>query len=410
MGRRATVQGFCTLLALFLLLLPEFVQAEPPQAPLTVQELLELKALGFGEAEIRAEVERTATRLVLTPVERDLLERAGFSKALIQHLARPAPQAEPPAAGAPTAAVPTLGQQLNAVYGAPAALVGLGSTWTQLGAEAVFLASRLTGGQRVVTSGTLTQVVAGQLEFRYSAAPSDRLHVVMKDGMEADYFVTRFQGDLTVDATKLLSGPHDVALRVVRPKQLDLELTSRRVRNGPVNFDGVLDSSARGTMTFEGQETEVEARATGTYYFESGYGGVESRSDVRTLGTIQVGTTRVRLDERWQANLISGQYEKPSGVGTIFEAVSSYVRTVESTWTVGDQQGAIRNCVVRTAFKNGVPSTNDDRYWKASGEVFVGGQAVGTLAIVPALNELRLVATTQPEPIVLQSWTLTNVR
>lgn len=409
--RWARERGLCALLALFLLVLPEAAQAAPPQAQLTVQELLDLRALGFGEAEIRAEVDRTGTRLVLAPAEREQLERAGFSQALIQHLVQEAPPTGPPPAVAPTPAVlPTLGQQLVAVYGAPEALVGLASTWTQLGAEAVFLASRLSGGQRVVTSGTLTQIVAGTLEFQFSATPTDRLHVVMKDGTQADYYVTRFQGDLSADATTLLSGAHDIALRAVLPNQLDLELASRKVSNGPANFDGVVDSSVRGRMTFDGQESQIEVRATGTYYFENDSGGIDRRSDLRTLGTIQVGATMVRLDERWESDLITGLYQKASSDGTVLEAVSSQVRTLNSTWTVGEQKGAVRNGIVRTAFRNWVPSTNDDRFWKASGEIVVDGRAVGALRIIVVLNEFRLIVDMQPEPTVLHSWSLTKAR
>lgn len=318
----------------------------------------------------------------------------------------PAPKVGAPAAPAPL----TLEQQVVLVYGAPGALVGLAATWTQYTAEAVFLASRLTGGQRLVTSGTLTQTTPGQLEFRYSAAPKDRLKVVMLDGTEVLYHVTKFQGNLTVDATTFLAGGHELAVRVSVPKQCDLELGSLRVPGGPLRFDGTQRSTAKGTMTFDGREVTVDARASGTYSFESGSGGVDSQSDLKTEGTLESNGVVVSLAERWQTHLISGRRKKRSGIGSVQETVSDYVRHVDSTWKAGATEAALRSVVVRTAFLDGVPATTDARYWKAEGALIVDGAPRGEVAIIAALNQLRLVVATAPEPIVLQQWTLTTPR
>lgn len=394
---------------LFLIGAPRLAQAGVAQAPLTVQDLLDLDALGYSEAEIRAEVERTGTKLALSAEDRARLEGAGFGPGLIALIAKaqPAPVGEPaPVTGGLAADPPPLSRQIVLVYSAPASLVAEAATWTQLAAEAVFIASRAAGGQRVVTSGTLTQVAPGRLEFQHSPAPADRLHVAMKDGTTADYHVTAFQGDLSTDGATFLNGAHDFAVRVVVPGKLDLALTSRRARSSPIAFDGTADSSARGTMAFGTNMGRVEVRATGTYYFETGFGGVESRSDLRTLGTIEVEGASLRLDERWQANLISTTKRRVTGTGEVQQFASSYVRTVNSTWTAGKLEGALRNGVVRTAFADGRPSSSDDRFWKASGDVVVDGKVVGSLSIVAGIQQVRLVVTTTPEPVTLQTWTL----
>lgn len=407
MTGKAFELGAVFLLSLFLLLGVQNAQAASLQAPLTLQELLDLKALGFGEAEIRAEIDRTGTRLVLDRDQHAKLVQAGFGPELIQHITRPTgPSAPAPDAGLPLEPR----QQIAVAYGAPAAVVAQATTWTQLGAEAVFLASRLAGGQRLVTTGTLTQLAAGTLQFDYAPTPTDQLRVVMKDGRSGEYHVSRFEGDLTGDAQGLLIGAHDVALRVVVAGELDLSLTSKRVRNGPVSYECAVDTGVRGTFIYERRLTEVEVRATGTAYFESGFGGTESRTDLVTVGTIRVGAMELRLDERWTANMITGVRERASGIGREPDDASSYVRAVNTTWTLGAQSGAIRAGTVRTSFKNGRPATGDDSFWKASGAVVLDERIVGELKIVPALNELRLVATTEPEPVRLETWALNFVR
>lgn len=325
------------------------------------------------------------------------------------HARQEPPAGAPPAPEAAPAAL-TLEQQVAFVYGAPAALVGLATTWTQYAAEAVFLASRLTGGQRLVTTGTLTQTTPGQLDFRYTAKPTDRLEVVMQDGTRVAYHVTKFEGNLTVDATTYLAGGHTFAARVVVAGQCDLELTSTRVPGGPLRFDGAQHSAAKGTMVFDGRDVRVDAHAAGTYSFESGFEGVDSQSDLRTEGTLETAGARVALAERWQTHLISGRRKKRSGIGTVQETVSDYVRSVESTWTAGATRAAIRSGVVRTAFLDGVPATTDARYWKAEGALVVDEAPRGALAIIAAVNQLQLVVATEPAPIVLQRWTLTTER
>lgn len=373
------------------------------QQPLTVQELVELRTLGFTEAEIRSEVDRTGTRLTLTPAERATLAGAGFSPELIARLSLPAPTTPPATPGAATAPL-SPAQQVTAAYGAPAALMASALSAVQLGSEAVFIASRATGAQRIVTTGTLTQSAPGRLEFGYSAQPADRLHVELRDGTTADYYVTRFEGDYTGGGAQLLNGGHDVALRAVVPGSYDLTLTSRRVRSGPLAYDGSADSSARGTLVYAGHPAEVELRATGTYYFETSFGGFESTSDLVTLGTLRLRGAELRLDERWQSSMIS-QAGRKGATTTEQSVVSSYVRTVNSTWTTaGGGTGAFRAGVTRTAFRDGVPSTNDERFWRATGNVEIDGVPLGDLVLVDALPQLKLLVNAKPEPVVLQVW------
>lgn len=88
MRQRWAIWGLAIATVVLLGLAAATARAADTPAPLTLQELLELKLLGFSEADIRAEVTRSKAAYEFTEEEFKRLAEAGFSEAFLDFLRR----------------------------------------------------------------------------------------------------------------------------------------------------------------------------------------------------------------------------------------------------------------------------------------------------------------------------------
>src|SRR5204863_7394046 len=73
-------------------------------------------------------------------------------------------------------------------------ILDTGTSRSQVGAAAVFLASQLQGGLQLIINGTLTQTAS---TWTYSATPNDRLVIQYLSGVNPSYYIGTMLGDLT---------------------------------------------------------------------------------------------------------------------------------------------------------------------------------------------------------------------
>jgi hypothetical protein len=278
-----------------ILLCPLLMAPALADGKLTLEDIFTLKELGYTDAQIVAEIERTGTRIHVLADEIDRLKKAGIGETVIAALrgkektekpkegerrTPPTPETTPIPGGTPGGTpgdTPAVGggsdlkSELTAAYGASAAVVAYGETYVKYGVQAALGASRLASGTRLVTTGTLTQKQAGAMDFAYSATPEDRLRVVLADGKTVDYVISDMQGDLRGD---FLASDHSLSLRVIAKGELDLQFTTRRARQ----------SKAHGHVVEDGRKIGVAEITTDNVNFHF---------------VIRTGAERVEL-QRWQ--------------------------------------------------------------------------------------------------------------
>lgn len=379
----ATIIAFALLFGLVVVL-------EGEGQGLSLEEVFELKQLGFTDSEIVVEIQRTGTRLQLNATDREGMRVAGFGDSVFEALAgqsvpakaagtqqgsgssapsellsvvneQDAPPRQVPShssrAGqsarvaetpkpAPTTpqSVPKLPVEdmVIAAYAAPAAVTAQAVTLTNLAVEAAFCASRATGGARLVTHGTLQQVAAGTLEFRYTATPTDRIHVRMTDGTTTDYYFSAMQGQLQKSATNFLTNDHSLLVRVVS-RELDLQLTSKKTRPSSISYESQHEVALAGSFHHAGKPATIDLRGTGTAYFETSFAGFESRTNMRYTGQMRAGGIDFALAETWEHINISATGRRPGRIATTTQSSSSNVRTIRTRWSVSGQSFQFRD-------------------------------------------------------------------
>lgn len=275
---------------------------------------------------------------------------------------------QPPRPGDPiegpadVANIATIGRTLRS----PAEAIDAGHGGAQLGAEAVFLASVLTGGQVLVTTGTLTQQ-QGTNQFVYSPTPTDKLVVTWSEGAPTVFEVAAFDGDLSRDADWFWRNDHDLRLRVQREGVVDFELVSSRL-------GGVSRGSMTGELALDDVMHSVNLTTTGTYAASVDGSAAEHESSERFQGMIVTPGVTLTVDETHDFKLL------------VFEqGITNVTRTANNTAVIGGVQYNFADIFVRYETLDGWPNVTD--YWSARGVVSRDGESIGQISF-DASNEL----------------------
>ena len=254
-------------------------------------------------------------------------------------------------------------------------------------ADAVFAASQLgAGGAQLVTTGTLSQ--QGQT-WSYSSSPADRLAVRFGSGTNADFYITRMEGNFSSDAATFLQESHNFDFRVVAPGVADLTFNSG-IPSGTCNFH----ATARGSLLWNGVNYTVDLALDGQYCFESGFGSYSLLNDYTTAGTVMAPGYSLSVDQRWRFELVADQKQ----------SASSAEDWNNNTLTIGADTFKWVNAKKQKSFKNGKPSSIDS-YWQASGAVLKNGQSWGLYQYQgPIFGYVKFYLATPDAAIELESW------
>ncbi len=228
-------------------------------------------------------------------------------------------------------------------------------------ASAVYLASQLQGGLRLITNGTLTQTA---VSWTYSPAPADRLVAQFLSGTNVTAYIRVMLGNFSGDAANFLSSSHDFRYRVVIPGGLDMVYTS--LRNG---CD--ITATAQGSFVSGGISYDTNLRAAGQYCSETGGGYTSLLDDHTVTGSISRDRFNLAVDQRRRFELISDSSRD----------ATSAQDWINSRLTIGTDVFQWSNVYKRKSFTNGHPSHIDpsasDLEWQATGAVLKNGAAFG---------------------------------
>lgn len=278
----------------------------------------------------------------------------------------------------------------------PKAAAQLGEQSGEICANAVFLASQLgANGQQLVSTGTLTQQGA---VWSYAPSPADRLTVRFVTGTNLSFYVTRMQGDFSVDAATFLQRNHNFDYRVVSPGVGDMTFTSD-VGTGSPSFR----ASVRGSITISNVTYAADLALSGDYRFEIDTSGSSYLNDYRMTGTLTAPQMQLTVDQRRRFEMIVTRTDLGGGSRT--ESASADQDWINNTLTLGADTYQWVGVTKQKSFKEGKPSSIDT-YWKASGEVRKNGQAFGTYQMQAdsVFGFLRFYLVLPSGSILLESW------
>lgn len=278
----------------------------------------------------------------------------------------------------------------------PATVAFLGEQSGTMAANGVFLASQLgAGGLQLVTTGTLTQQ---GLIWTYSANPADRLIVQFIAGTNVTFYVTRMQGDFSVDAATFLRRNHNFDYRVVVPGTGDLSFTSDVGTANPS-----YQATAQGSLVFSNVTYSVNLSLAGLYRFETDSTGTSLLTDYLVTGTASSPDYRLVANYRRRFELVSAR--TTSGGATRFEDATTDQDWNNNVVTIGADTYQWAEASKQKSFRNGKPS-QIDTYWKASGGILRNGQPYGIYDMRPdpLLVYLRFYLILPDQAIELESW------
>lgn len=266
-------------------------------------------------------------------------------------------------------------------------LGALGLQSGDIGAQAVFLASQLQGGVRLITTGTLTQ--QGQ-NWAYALIPSDRLVVQFQAGTNLDFYITRMEGDFTGDATSFLQRPHVFDYRVAAPGVGDLTFASE-IPAETCNFR----ATAKGTLVWRDVTYTIDLTLAGQYCVENGFGYFSLLNDYSATGTVVAPGFDLRVAHRRRFELITSS--KDSAI--------SEEDWNNNTLTVGNDTYQWNNTKKQKSFKDGKPSSLDT-YWQAYGDVFRNGAPYGVYQRTAdnTIGVVKFILVLPTETIDLEVW------
>ncbi|MBI3416783.1 MAG: hypothetical protein HY043_15950 [Verrucomicrobia bacterium] len=252
----------------------------------------------------------------------------------------------------------------------PKAVAVFGEQSANIAANAVFLASQLgAGGAQLVTTGTLSQ--QGQ-NWAYSPSPNDRLVAQFATGTNVQFYITRVQGDFSIDVNVFLRRPHNFDYRVVTPGVADLTFISD-AGTGTPSFQ----AKARGMFIWNQVSYDVDLTLSGTYQYESELvllTGSSLLTDAMITGTVRAPGFSLVASQRRRYESVIAQVN--FGGATRFDEAVSDQDWIDNTLTLGADTYKWVNATKQKSFKNGTPSSVDI-YWQAAGSVLKNGQAYG---------------------------------
>lgn len=258
------------------------------------------------------------------------------------------------------------------LYGGPQLTYDSAVQYTQVMAQAVYFASKMSG--RLVTVGTLTQYAPDLNSFNYTAEPSDKLVIKFMNGFSMEYRIQDLRGDLSGDAMNFLNRDHALAFQVSIPQLANLLIQSQQ-------YNGQRGCLIKGSVKFQNTDYDIDMGGRGEYHFNSDSTGMEYRLSLQLTGSIQDKTHsyNTSVNDTYSHNFVYSRGGN-SGQGT---SAANVVYVKNSSLNTGKSTYRLDQVQIRKNFKNGKP--HDSSYWHASGslkrdEMEVGRFQLGTTA------------------------------
>jgi len=171
------------------------------------------------------------------------------------------------------------------------------------------------------------------------------------------------------------------------------ELTCSSTRVG-----GVIQTTAKGSYTFQNVAYQVDLTANIDHFFESSFGGSHTITDSRLSGTITAAQFLLAVSERVRFEIVvqSGQ------------TASSTEDWIAHKLTLGTDTFDWVDVKKQKSFREGLPSRVDE-YWQAQGAIRKNQAPFGTYKkvsqIVSGLGvQVKFVVELPNETIELESW------
>lgn len=256
----------------------------------------------------------------------------------------------------------------------------------------VFFASSLNGN-KLTTTGTLTQSAPNSGDFTYSPQPTDRLILQFSPSPRVEIVISAFDGDL--GSVRDFARFHtDLRFRIDVPDRFDITVASRSGTPGLSRSSGAAadpqtniayERTVTGDVVLNGQTHQVNLQLQGALFFEvDGSFANFERSDAVT-GTMTGPVSSETINESSFSHIIVSD-----------RVVENYTRELDNSATVGGVTLRLQTRVKR-AFVEGEVADTD--FWEAVGALSRNGTQVGTVRFsTPPIDGTP--AGLQPRPVV----------
>jgi hypothetical protein len=292
----------------------------------------------------------------------------------------------------------------------PGTVVQSTKTGIEYGLHALYCASYMAGGQRLVSTGTMTLNGPGAvlcpingLSFAYSASPSDRLVVKMTNNeLGFSVKVNDLRGNLVEGPQAFVDNNH----------RLDVELTIE----GQGQVQVVSESQGRdrtltvnGDVTLKGGTYAVNLRLVGNEYFENGSSGSEYRDNHTVTGQIHGPNVRAQVQETWEYIMVCTARRSRS---TGRRCSSDAKRRFSNRWVQNGVEYVLNDGFTNANFRDGKPNSDEliNGFWGAGGVLTQDGSPIGEIRFLPDSTgaQVGFYLVIGGEKVGFQSW-LTHV-
>ncbi|MEZ4639946.1 MAG: hypothetical protein R2873_22610 [Caldilineaceae bacterium] len=268
----------------------------------------------------------------------------------------------------------------------------------QYAVDAVYLASQVAGTGNAVTTGTVTIVDANNAT--YDPTPTDRLRINFPDGRFLEEVVTEIAGGGS-SAGSFFNNNHRLNVRVITGPAVQAPDPSLPL---PLNTDvqifsamgnGQTQLTVAGVTEQDGVAYTLDLTSAGTFYFDSSFGGLETRSNFTVAGTVTGGALALTVDERYinQRVVVDG------------DSASLADTEIRNQWTYNGANFQVVDGLIRRSFRNGYVNENElDSRWTAQGAILRNGAAIGGLNLLIGPLYVDVIVTADGQSHTFQSF------
>lgn len=258
-------------------------------------------------------------------------------------------------------------------------------------AQTVFAASGLNGN-RLTTTGTLTQANG---EFTYSAAPNDKLVVLLQNGTRIELTIQAFEGDFSGSFEDFRDFHSDLRFRYFVAGLADVTVASVSGSPGLARAPG--DVAGRrtniaytrqigGSVVLSGVGYSVDATLSGSSFSDVSPPFVEIQTEERFQGTLTGNGAQITTDETYSAHSFFNSKES--------RFVVNFIDRGTSTLAIGGVEYRFQDLFVKREKVNGKVTEPD--FWVASGTLSRNGAQIGVVRYETA----AVIGTTGPRIVL----------
>lgn len=263
----------------------------------------------------------------------------------------------------PGATGPTISAAVKQGYAVPRSAYASAQESTLFCLGGVYFASVLgSGGQSLLTTGTLTQTTQGTLNFSYTANPNDRLRLVFANGQQTECVIQNMNGvyqgeDAEQFMDNFFSNAHTLSYTMKSEGLVDLTLSSE-------GSGGSADRTVAGTLVVDGETYTLDLAQQYSVVSSSDFGSATRESNETLTGTITAPGFSASISDSYAYKMVY--------VDNVAEQSDHHFVTA---WTVGGTEYRLENGRIRKAFNNNVP-VETDSYWIVQGTLYRNGTAI----------------------------------